>query len=286
MEGYVGQGNSGSINVALKPLDERKISADAVINRLRPKLNRLPIASGFFPQSAQDLRIEQQVDQCPLSIHSPGGQCSGPLALGPDPFEQHTNASRLPGCEHGSTKKRNLDEKLTFDRAMMARTGLTSQATDSALYDAFGQAEVSIIYTRLNQYYVVLEVAPRFSQSPAGLNYAYPAASSYGAVPLKAVTTARDSTTPIVVNHTGFLPSVTVSFNLAQGIFLKRRYAGDHGNAEPAGHAGDHSRLLCRQPAGLSTIPLRPSRFWLRPRSCRSFIILGMLSVMRAWSIH
>ena len=76
----------------------------------------------------------------------------------------------LPGFQDVNTDQQNggLDEKLTFDRTMMARPGPTSQAVDTALYDAFGQAEVSIIYSHLNQYYVVMEVAPRFWQSPAG----------------------------------------------------------------------------------------------------------------------
>ena len=218
VEGYVSQGNSGSINVALKPLDERKIGADAVINRLRPKLNRLPVAAVFL-QSAQDLRIGGRSTNAlyQYTLQSDNVQDLshwGPILL--------KNIRTLPGFQDVNTDQQNggLDEKLTFDRTMMARTGLTSQATDTALYDAFGQAEVSIIYTRLNQYYVVLEVAPRFWQSPAGLNYTYPAASSNGALPLKVVTTARDSTTPIVVNHTGLFPSVTVSFNLAPGVSL------------------------------------------------------------------
>ena len=218
VEGYVGQGNGGFIYVALKPLDERKIGADAVINRLRPKLNRLPIASVFL-QSAQDLRIggrgSNALYQYTLQSDNVDDLSHwGPILL--------NNMKTLPGFQDVNTDQQNggLDEKLTFDRTMMARMGLTSQAVDTALYDAFGQAEVSVIYTRLNQYYVVLEVAPQFWQSPAGLNYTYPAASSNGAVPLNAVTTARDSTTPIVVNHTGLFPSVTVSFNLAPGVSL------------------------------------------------------------------
>ena len=194
VEGYVGQGNGGFVYVALKPLEERKIGADEVINRLRPKLNRLPVASVFL-QSAQDLRIGGRSSNAlyQYTIQSDSVEDLshwGPILL--------SNMRTLPGFQDVNTDQQNggLDEVLTFDRTMMARMGLTSQAVDTALYDAFGQAQVSVIYTRLNQYYVVLEVAPQFWQSPAGLNYTFPAASSNGAIPLNAVTTAGTAPLP------------------------------------------------------------------------------------------
>ncbi|MHB1959964.1 MAG: efflux RND transporter permease subunit, partial [Acidobacteriaceae bacterium] len=97
---------------------------------------------------------------------------------------------------------------------------LTSQSLDSSLYSAFGQSEVSLIYTELNQYYVVLEVAPQYWQSPQGLNFIYPSANANGVIPLNAVATAQAGSTPLQVNHTGLFPSVTVSFNLAPGMSL------------------------------------------------------------------
>jgi multidrug efflux pump len=109
---------------------------------------------------------------------------------------------------------------VTYDRVTAARLGLTPSSLDTALYDAFGQAETSVIYTQLNQYYVVLEVAPQYWQSPAGLNFIYPAASANGFTPIRAVSTAQATTTPLQVNHTGVFPSITVSFNLAAGLSL------------------------------------------------------------------
>ena len=94
------------------------------------------------------------------------------------------------------------------------------QALDSTLYSAFGQQQVSIIYTQLNQYYVVLEVAPQFWQTPEGLKYIYLNSANAGNVPLSAVATARTNTIPLSVNHTSLFPSVTVSFNLGPGIAL------------------------------------------------------------------
>src|SRR5208283_2646768 len=123
-----------------------------------------------------------------------------------------------------------LEELLTYDRTSAARMGITAQALDSSLYAAFGQSEVSIIYTQLNQYYVVLEVAPQYWQTPEGLKQIYLRTKSTGAtrgnlpgsgnVPLVAVSSAESTTTPLAVNHTGLFPSVTVSFNLAPGVSL------------------------------------------------------------------
>jgi multidrug efflux pump len=109
---------------------------------------------------------------------------------------------------------------LTYDRATAARLGLTSQSLDSALYGAFGQSEVSIIYTQLNQYYVVLEVAPQYWQSPEGLKDIYLHTASGGNIPLLTVAQGQANTTPLAINHTGLFPSVTVSFNLAPNVSL------------------------------------------------------------------
>jgi multidrug efflux pump len=113
-----------------------------------------------------------------------------------------------------------LDHLLTYDRASAARLGITAQALDSTLYSAFGQQEVSIIYTQLNQYYVVLEVAPQFWQTPEGLKYIYVNSANAGNVPLSAVTRGKTNAIPLAVNHTSLFPSVTVSFNLAGNMAL------------------------------------------------------------------
>jgi len=115
---------------------------------------------------------------------------------------------------------------LTYDRVTAAKLGQTAQSMDQGLYSAFGQSEVSLIYTQLNQYYVVLEVAPEYSQSPEGLKniYFHPTGSSSptasGNAPLFTMATSRSNTIPLSLNHTGLFPSVTVSFNLAPGVSL------------------------------------------------------------------
>jgi multidrug efflux pump len=210
--------NSGFIYIALKPLDERKIGAADVINRLRPKMNRLPVASAFL-QAAQDLRIGGRGSNAlyQYTIQSDNVQDLskwGPILL--------TEMKKLPGLQDVNSDQQNggLSELMTYDRTTAAKLGLTAQSLDSSLYDAFGQAEVSIIYTQLNQYYVVLEVAPRYWQNPQGLKDIYLRTANNGNVPLNTVSTALSTTTPLAVNHTGLFPSVTVSFNLAPGVSL------------------------------------------------------------------
>ena len=128
----------------------------------------------------------------------------------------------LPGLQDVSSDQQNggLDELMTYDRVTAAKLGLTVQSLDSALYGAFGQSEVSIIYTQLNQYYVVLEVAPQYWQSPEGLKDIYLHTSGGGNIPLLTVAKGQANTTPLAINHTGLFPSVTVSFNLAPNVSL------------------------------------------------------------------
>jgi multidrug efflux pump len=212
-----GSTNSGFIYISLKPLDERKIGAADIINRLRPKMNRLPVASAFL-QAAQDLRIGGRGSN---ALYQYTIQCDnvqdlstwGPILL--------TEMKKLPGLQDVNSDQQNggLEELVTYDRTSAAKLGLTAQSLDSSLYSAFGQSEVSIIYTQLNQYYVVLEVAPQYWQSPEGLKFIYMNTGS-GNVPLAAVAKSESGTTPLAVNHTGLFPSVTVSFNLANGVSL------------------------------------------------------------------
>src|SRR5208282_782790 len=212
-----GATNTGNIYVALKPLNERKITAAEIINRLRPKLNRLPVASSFL-QAVQDLRIGGRSGNAMYQYTLQSDTVQDLTKWGPIILNQMMH---LPGFQDVSADQQNggLDELMTYDRMTAAKLGLTAQSIDSGLYSAFGQSEVSLIYTQLNQYYVVLEVAPQYWQSPAGLKSIY-LQSSGGNIPLLAVAKGQANTTPLAVNHTGLFPSVTVSFNLASNVSL------------------------------------------------------------------
>jgi multidrug efflux pump len=129
---------------------------------------------------------------------------------------------KIPGFQDVSSDAQNsgLEELISYDRPTAARLGITPQSLDQSLYSAFGQSEVSIIYTQLNQYYVVLEVAPQYWQSPDGLKNIYLNTTGSGIIPLPTVGSAQASTTALVINHTSSFPSVTVSFNLASNMSL------------------------------------------------------------------
>ena len=215
---YTGSGNGGFIYIALKPLNVRKVTAPEIINRLRPKLNRLPGAQTFL-QAAQDLRIggrgSSALYQYTISSDNVADLSQwGPILL--------AEMKKLPGFQDVNTDAQNagLQELITYDRATASRLGITPVSLNSSIYGAFGQSQVSIIYTQLNQYYVVLEVAPPFWQTPAGLNNIYLNTKGHGLTPLTAVSSARATTTPLVLNHTSSFPSVTVSFNLATGLSM------------------------------------------------------------------
>ena len=219
-----GATNTGNIFISLKPLNVRKIAAPDIINRLRPQLNRMPVASAFL-QAAQDIRIGGRSSAALYQYTIQSDTVADLATWGPKLL---TEMKKLPGLQDVNSDQQNggLDVMLTFDRVTAAKLGQTAQSLDQGLYSAFGQSEVSLIYTQLNQYYVVLEVAPEYSQSPEGLTniYFHPAGSSSvtatGNTPLFTMATSRANTIPLSINHTGLFPSVTVSFNLAPGVSL------------------------------------------------------------------
>jgi multidrug efflux pump len=213
-----GATNTGFIYIALKPLAQRKVNAAQVIARLRPQLNRLPAAAAFL-QAAQDLRIGGRGGNAMYQYTLQADNSQDLFKWGPILLRE---MKRLPGFQDVSSDQQNggLDQLLTYDRLNAAKLGLTVQALDSNLYSAFGQSEVSVIYTQQNYYYVVLEVAPQYWQSPEGLKDIYLQSAAGNSIPLLAVAQAHATTTALAVNHTGLFPSVTASFNLAPNVSL------------------------------------------------------------------
>jgi multidrug efflux pump len=225
--GFTGGGgatNTANFFIALKPLAQRKISAAAVIDRLRPQLNRLPVASAFL-QAQQDLRIGGRSSNALYQYTIQADTLADLQTWGPKLLAA---MKKIPGLQDVSSDQQTggLDENVTFDRVTAARLGQTAASIDSALYGSFGQSEVSLIYTQLNQYYVILEVAPQYWAGPDGLktvNFHNANASSTtatGNTSLASFSHAHAGVTPLALNHTGMFPSVTVSFNLAPGLSL------------------------------------------------------------------
>jgi len=213
-----GPTNSGFVFLGLKPLQERKANAGQMIDRLRPKLMAVPGANTFM-QAGQDLRIggRQSSAQYQYTIQSDNLQDLvqwGPVLL------QQMRKMRILTDVNTDQQNSGLQMTLVYDRATASRLGITPQMLDTSLYQAFGQAQVSTMYTGINQYHVVLEVDPKFWQSPTSLQDVYIRSAQGTVVPLSAIASYQANTAPLSVNHQGQYPSVTISFNLAPGVAL------------------------------------------------------------------
>ncbi|TMQ24951.1 MAG: multidrug efflux RND transporter permease subunit [Candidatus Rokuibacteriota bacterium] len=210
--------NTGRVFVSLKSIEERQLPVDRVIERLRGKLGHVPGAT-LFLQAVQDLRIGGRISNAQYQYTLQSTDLNelntfAPLML--------AKLRGLNGLRDAATDQQNrgLQASLVIDRDSASRLGVLPQAIDETLYSAFGQRQVSTIFSALNQYHVVLEVLPRFQQNPEDLKSVYVKSSTGKQVPLSTITHFQPTTTPLAVNHQGFFPSVTLSFNLAPGMAL------------------------------------------------------------------
>jgi len=210
--------NSGRIQINLVPLARRRQSASDIIRRLQRSLETVQGIT-LFLQPVQDLTVEDRVSRTQYQYSLEDA----------DPAELNAWAPRLvealkaePALRDVSSDQqdRGLRATLTIDRATASRLGITPQGIDDTLYDAFGQRQVSTIFTQLNQYRVVLEVDPRFQQHPDALRSIYVGGAGTEPIPLATVTRLTETTGPLVISHQGQFPAVTLSFNVAPGISL------------------------------------------------------------------
>jgi multidrug efflux pump len=210
--------NSGRIQINLKPRDERADDASAIIRRLGAALGHVPGIT-LYMQPVQDLTVENRISRTQYQYSLEDA----------DPVELAEWTPRLVARLRGSPvlrdvasdqQNRGLAASLVIDRDTASRLGVLPQAIDDTLYDAFGQRQVSTIFTQLTQYHVILEVAPRFQQDPDALTALYVKSSAGPQVPLSAVSHFERDSAPLAINHQGQFPSVTLSFNLAPGASL------------------------------------------------------------------
>jgi multidrug efflux pump len=210
--------NSGRILINLKPLAERKINASDVMRRLQPQLAKV---SGItlYMQPVQDLTVEDRVSQTEYQYTLEDADA---VELATWTTKMVDQLKALPELRDVATDQQDhgAQAMLVIDRPTASRLGITPTAIDNALYDAFGQRQISTLFTQLNQYHVILEAAPGFQQNPGKLNDIYVLSTSGTAVPLSAFSHFESSTGPLAVNHQGQFPSVTISFNLAPGTAL------------------------------------------------------------------
>ena len=216
--------NTGRGFLALKPYEERKATPDQVIARLRPKLAGVP-GTTVVLQAQQDLRVGGRNGAAQYQYTLIGDDFDELNTWAPRVLQKLRSLRQLADVS-SDQQDRGLEASLVVDRATAARFGISAQTIDNTLYDAFGQRQVSTMYTPLNQYHVVMEVEQGFLNNPDGLKFIYVPSSTGQQIPLSAFTHYAASNTPLQVNHSGQFPSVTISFNLPLGVAL--------GDAEPA----------------------------------------------------
>jgi multidrug efflux pump len=210
--------NQGRVNIQLKPLAERKVSVYEVIDRLRPQLARVRGAT-LILQAAQDVRVGGRSSAALYQFTMRGDNLQDLTVYGRPMLEA---LRKIPEITDANSDQQNngLQSVVTYDRDSAARFSISPQLIDNVLYDAFGQRQVSTMYTSLNQYHVVMEAAPRFWQDPEFLKQIYVRAPGGQQVPMNAFTRFAPSTAPLAVPHQGLFPAVTLSFNLAPGVAL------------------------------------------------------------------
>ncbi|MBV9771021.1 MAG: multidrug efflux RND transporter permease subunit [Bryobacterales bacterium] len=210
--------NTARMFIALKPLDERKVSADQIIQRLRPKLAKVPGAS-LYLQAVQDVRVGGRSSNAQYQYTMRADNLNDLTTYAPRMLNELKTISTITDA-NSDQQDRGLQAMVDYDRKTAARFNISPQLLDDVLYDAFGQRQVSTMYTSLNQYHVVMEAAPQYWQNPNTLHQVYVSAPGGQEVPLSAIATTATATAPLSVNHQGLFPAITLSFNLRPGVAL------------------------------------------------------------------
>jgi multidrug efflux pump len=269
-----GATNSGFIFLGLKPFDQRNATSGQIIDRLRPKLMAIPGANTFM-QAGQDLRIGGRGSSAQYQYTIQSDNLQDLVEWGPVLLQQMRKLRILTDV---NTDQQNsgLQAMLTYDRDTASRLGITPQMLDNSLYEAFGQAQVSTMYTNINQYHVVLEVDPQFWQSPLGLKDVYIRPSQGKVVPLNAIAHYEPTTAPLSVNHQGQYPSVTISFNLAPGVPLSQASSAILGLEQKLGMPDSiHGMFSGTLQAFQSSLATQP--FLIITALMAVYIVLGIL---------
>jgi multidrug efflux pump len=267
-------GNSAQINVQLKPVGVRKSTSDEVVARLRRQTAPM-VGATLFLQNAQDVRVGGRQANAEYQYTLQAPEFSTLAEWGPKVLDR---LSKLPLIADVSSDQQNsgLSSNVVIDRDTASRLGLTAQAVDSALYDSFGQRQVSVMYKSINQYHVVLALQQQWWEDPDFLRTIYVQTPKGTDVPLSTFAHFTQGTTSIRLPHQGQFPATTLSFNLAEGVSLSDAVAGikraevEMGlpadiTGEFAGTARAYQDALSNQPILIGTALLAV------------YIVLGML---------
>ena len=219
-EGFTGGGtlNNANLWMQLKPRNQRKASAEEIINRLRTKLAAVPGAT-LFMQASQDIRVGGRGSNSVYQYTLQSGNLADLNEWAPRLVDKLKTMPILVDV-NSDQQVHGLTSDLVIDRATASRLGVNAQAIDTTLYSAFGQRQVSTMYTGINQYHVVLEVLPEFQQNPASLDQIFVPSNTGTPVPLSAFTHVKTTLSSLTVNHQGQYPSITISFALTPGMAL------------------------------------------------------------------
>jgi multidrug efflux pump len=218
VSGFTGGSNSARMFINLKPLDQRNVSADMVIARLRPKLARVPGAM-LILQANQDIRVGGRMSAAQYQFSMRGDNVQDLVDFAPKMYAQ---MRKIPIIADVNTDQqdRGLQTVVTYDRSTAGRFGISPQLIDATLYDAFGQRQVSTMFKAMNQYHIIMEAAPEYWQDPGILRDIYVRSPAGQQVPLSAFAKFTPATAPLSVSHQGLFPAVTLSFNLQPGVAL------------------------------------------------------------------
>jgi len=255
--------NSGRMFITLKPKGkDRQITADQVIGEMRRKLAAVPGAT-LFMQSAQDLSTGARQSQAQYQYTLQGEDLNELNSWAPRVLQKLKSLKELRDV-NTDQQNRGLDAQVIIDRDTASRLGVSPQDIDNALYDAFGQRQVSTIYRQLNQYHVVMEVAPQYQTSPEALQAVYVRSANGPMIPLSAIAHFGPANVALAVNHQGQFPAATISFNLAPNVSLgdatKAINAAQNQIGLPAtihpsfqGNAAQYQEALANQPVLILT---------------------------------
>ena len=213
-----GQQNQGNLAIRLKPPGERRLDADGVARELTAKLNRIPGLQTFV-SNPPTIQIGGRQSKALYQFTMQGTDLNA-LYSGANALQARLRGSPLLTDITSDLLLANPTASLTIDRDRAGALGVSAQAIEQTLYDAYGARQVSTIYTSTNQYWVVLELAPAAQRDPSALGLLYVKSNTGTLVPLSAVTTVQSTVGPLAVNHSGQVPSVTISFNLRDGVAL------------------------------------------------------------------
>jgi multidrug efflux pump len=238
VNGFTGGGRGGATNsarmfISLKPLEERKVNADQIIARLRPKLARIPGAT-LYLTAVQDLRVGGRQSNAQYQFTMRSDNVQDLTTYGPRMLRQLKTVPVIADV-NSDQQNHGLQVFVEYDRNTAARFGISPQLIDNTLYDAFGQRPVSTMYTRLNQYHVVMEAAPQYWQDADILRRIYVRSPSGQQVPLSAFAHFAPEVAELSVTHEGLFPAITFSFNLKPGVALGEAVDAIHEAATTVG---------------------------------------------------